>query len=57
MAAAARSLEDGRMEIEPCDVLCALTRHQRTAPAPALGDLGVDEGTKCDAIRRREWPG
>jgi hypothetical protein len=54
MAAAAQSLEDGRTEIEPRDLLLALTRHQSTAPA--LSDLGVDEGTMRDAIWRREQP-
>lgn len=46
MFASARALEDGRTQIEPPDVLLALTRDEEVGPL--LADLGVDEA----AVRR-----
>jgi ATP-dependent Clp protease ATP-binding subunit ClpA len=54
MIAAARALDDGRTEIDALDVLLALTRHQATAPL--LADLGVDEATVREAIKRPQTP-
>ena len=54
MTAAARALDDGRAEIELRDLLLALTRHESSAPL--LADLGVDEHTMSEAIKRRLEP-
>jgi ATP-dependent Clp protease ATP-binding subunit ClpC len=51
MVAAARALDDGRLEIDAQDLLLALTRDARTGPL--LGGLGVDEATVREAIARR----
>jgi ATP-dependent Clp protease ATP-binding subunit ClpC len=46
MTASARALDDGRVEVDPADVLLALTRDE--VAGPVLAALGVDE----HAIRR-----
>jgi ATP-dependent Clp protease ATP-binding subunit ClpC len=49
--AAGRALDDGRSEIEPRDVLLALTHDEKIAPL--LAELGVDEATVLEARARR----
>ncbi len=49
--AAGRALDDGRSEIEPRDVLLALTRDEKIAPV--LADLRVDEAAVLEALARR----
>lgn len=51
MSAAARALDDGREDIQPQDVLLALTRDEHTGPV--LADLGVDDAAILRAIERR----
>ncbi|MBV9806534.1 MAG: hypothetical protein JO286_05075 [Solirubrobacterales bacterium] len=54
MLAAARALNEGRSEIEPRDILLALTRDDQMRPV--LADLGADEATVLKAIERRRPP-
>jgi hypothetical protein len=54
MVAAARALDDGRLEIEPHDVLLALTRDESTAPL--LANLGVDEAAMRAALQPHPAP-
>lgn len=51
MVAAARALDDGREDIQPRDVLLALTRDEHAGPL--LADLGVDDAAILKAIERR----
>jgi ATP-dependent Clp protease ATP-binding subunit ClpC len=51
MIAAARALAQGREDIQPRDVLLALTRDEQTGPL--LADLGVDDVAILRAIERR----
>jgi ATP-dependent Clp protease ATP-binding subunit ClpC len=55
MLAAARALDDGREDIQPRDVLLALTRDEHTGPV--LADLGVDDLAILRALERRRPPG
>jgi ATP-dependent Clp protease ATP-binding subunit ClpA len=48
MSASARALEEGRMQIEPRDVLLALTRDEQLGPL--LADLGADEAAVQRAL-------
>jgi ATP-dependent Clp protease ATP-binding subunit ClpC len=50
MVAAARALDDRRTDIEPGDVLLALTRDEKTGAL--LAGLGVDEQALREAIER-----
>jgi ATP-dependent Clp protease ATP-binding subunit ClpC len=54
MVAAARALDEGREDIQPRDVLLALTRDEHTGPA--LADLGVDDVAIARALERRHHP-
>ena len=54
IVAAGRALDDGRSEIEPGDVLLALTRDETIAPV--LADLGIDEAAVLEALARRRGP-
>ena len=54
MAAAARALDEGREDIQPRDVLLALTRDEQTGPV--LADLGVDNAAILRALDRRRPP-
>jgi ATP-dependent Clp protease ATP-binding subunit ClpC len=54
MTAAARALDDGREDIQPRDVLLALTRDERTGPL--LAELGVDDLAILRALERRHPP-
>jgi ATP-dependent Clp protease ATP-binding subunit ClpC len=54
MVAAARALDEGRENIQPRDVLLALTRDEHTGPV--LADLGLDDATILKAIERRRPP-
>jgi ATP-dependent Clp protease ATP-binding subunit ClpC len=54
MVAAARALDEGREDIQPRDVLLALTRDEHTGPV--LADLGVDDAAILKAIERRRPP-
>ncbi len=54
MIAAARALDDGREDIQPYDVLLALTRDERTGPL--LAELGVDDVAIVRARDRRQPP-
>ena len=51
MIAAARALDDGREDIQPSDVLLALTRDERAGPL--LAELGVDDLAILRALERR----
>ncbi len=51
MVAGARALDDGREDIQPRDVLLALTRDEHTGPL--LADLGVDDVAIARALERR----
>ena len=55
MLAAARALEEGRGDIQPRDLLLALTRDEQTGPV--LADLGVDDLGILRALERRSPPG
>ena len=55
MTAAARALDEGREEIQPRDVLLALTRDAHAGPL--LADLGVDDVAILRALERRPPPG
>jgi ATP-dependent Clp protease ATP-binding subunit ClpA len=55
MLAAARALEEGRGDIQPRDLLLALTRDEQTGPV--LADLGVDDVGIIRALERRSPPG
>ena len=55
MLAAARALEEGRGDIQPRDLLLALTRDEQTGPV--LADLGVDDMGILRALERRRPPG
>jgi ATP-dependent Clp protease ATP-binding subunit ClpC len=54
MVAAARALDAGREDIQPRDVLLALTRDEHTGPA--LARLGVDDAAIVRALERRGPP-
>jgi ATP-dependent Clp protease ATP-binding subunit ClpC len=54
MIAAARALDEGREDIQPRDVLLALTRDAHTSAV--LADLGVDAAAIVKAIERRPPP-
>ncbi len=54
MLAAARALDEGREDIQPRDVLLALTRDEHTGPL--LADLGVDDVAILRALERRRPP-
>jgi ATP-dependent Clp protease ATP-binding subunit ClpC len=54
MVAAARALDEGREDIQPRDVLLALTRDEHAGPV--LADLGVDDAAILKAIERRRPP-
>jgi ATP-dependent Clp protease ATP-binding subunit ClpC len=54
MFAAARALDEGRDDIQPRDVLLALTRDEHTGPL--LADLGVDDVAILRALERRRPP-
>lgn len=54
MVAAARALDAGREDIQPRDVLLALTRDEHTGPA--LAGLGVDDTAILRALERRAPP-
>ena len=54
MVAAARALDEGREDIQPRDVLLALTRDEHAGPV--LADLGVDAAAILKAIERRRPP-
>ena len=54
MLAAARALDEGREDIQPRDVLLALTRDERTGPL--LADLGVDDVAILRALERQRPP-
>jgi ATP-dependent Clp protease ATP-binding subunit ClpC len=54
MTAAARALEDGRVMIEPYDLLRALVRDPEIGPL--LADLGADEAAVVEALSRRRGP-
>jgi ATP-dependent Clp protease ATP-binding subunit ClpC len=54
MAAAARALDEGREDIQPRDVLRALTRDEHAGPV--LADLGVDDAAILRALERRRSP-
>jgi ATP-dependent Clp protease ATP-binding subunit ClpC len=54
MLAAARALDEGRDDIQPRDVLLALTRDEHTGPL--LADLGVDDVAILRALERRRPP-
>lgn len=51
MVAAARALDEGREDIQPRDVLLALTRDEQAGPL--LADLGVDDVAILRAAERR----
>jgi ATP-dependent Clp protease ATP-binding subunit ClpC len=51
MIAAARALDEGREDIQPRDVLLALTRDAHTGPL--LAELGVDDAAIARALERR----
>jgi ATP-dependent Clp protease ATP-binding subunit ClpC len=55
MLAAARALDEGREDIQPRDVLLALTRDEQAGPL--LAELGVDDIAIRRAIERRRPPG
>jgi ATP-dependent Clp protease ATP-binding subunit ClpC len=54
MLAAARALNEGRDDIQPRDVLLAMTRDEHTGPV--LADLGVDDVAILRALERRRPP-
>jgi ATP-dependent Clp protease ATP-binding subunit ClpC len=54
MLAAARALDEGREEIQPRDVLLALTRDEHAGPV--LAELGVDDLAILRALERRRPP-
>ena len=54
MTAAARALEDGRVMIEPYDLLRAMVRDPEIGPL--LAELGADETTVVKALSRRRGP-
>ena len=54
MIAAARALDEGREDIQPRDVLLALTRDDQAGPL--LADLGVDDVAIRKALERRHPP-
>jgi ATP-dependent Clp protease ATP-binding subunit ClpC len=54
MVAAARALDEGREDIQPRDVLIALTRDEHAGPL--LADLGVDDVAILRALERRPSP-
>ncbi|MGH2882819.1 MAG: Clp protease N-terminal domain-containing protein, partial [Solirubrobacteraceae bacterium] len=51
MVAGARALDDGREDIQPRDVLLALTHDEHTGPL--LAELGVDDVAIARALERR----
>lgn len=51
MVAGARALDEGREDIQPRDVLLALTRDEHTGPL--LAELGVDDVAIARALERR----
>ena len=51
MFASARALEEGRMQIEPRDVLLALTRDEELGPL--MAELGADEAAVRRALDER----
>jgi ATP-dependent Clp protease ATP-binding subunit ClpC len=51
MVAGARALDDGREDIQPSDVLLALTRDEHTGPL--LAELGGDDVAIARALERR----
>jgi ATP-dependent Clp protease ATP-binding subunit ClpC len=55
MLAAARALDEGREDIQPRDVLLALTRDEQAGPL--LAELGVDDIAIRRALERHRPPG